>query len=206
LRGLLIAMTVSAVALGWIVSQAKRQRRAVAAVRAMGGHVTFATRLVAQPADAPEQPLKYTQQSRPGWAPDWIPDEYVERPKAVYVQGSTDQDFSFLASLPTLETVCLLECPNFDDADAAYLKGLKKLKLLSLIGSGITNAGLAELSKLPQLRILQLRGAHIDDAGIEHLRKLSSLTELDVFNTDISRQGVAQLAKDLPHCQLYQRP
>jgi hypothetical protein len=205
LRGLLVVTTVSALSLGWVVSRAKRQQRAVAAVRAMGGHVAFVQYPVAQPGGNPEQP-EYARQSRPGWAPEWIPDEYVERPKAVYVQGSADRDFSFLADLPTLETVCLLECPNFDDSDAAYLTSLKRLKLLSLIGSGITNAGLAELSKLPRLRILQLRGAHIDDAGIQHLRKLQSLTELDVFNTDISRQGVAQLAKDLPRCQLFQRP
>jgi hypothetical protein len=198
LRSLLVATTLLGLGLGIGVDRANRQRRAVAAVQAIGGYVSFA-----QGHSTAEPPEK---KWRPAWAPAWIPDHYLERAEGVWVPGSTATDFSFLADLPTLETACLMNCPGFHDADLGYLVRSKGLRLVSLIGSGVTSAGLAEFENLPRLRILQLRDTRIDDSAVEHLRKLQSLAELDVFNTDISRAGIAQLARDLPDCQLFQRP
>ncbi|MFO0897066.1 MAG: hypothetical protein U0836_06495 [Pirellulales bacterium] len=199
LRGLLLLTTLAALQLGWSVERARRQQRAVAAVQAIGGYVSFAQGH-SSVAEA-EQP-----DWRPHWAPEWIPDQYLQRPEGVWVPGSDATDFSFLGDLPTLKTACLLNCQHFDDADLRLLVRAKGLRLVSLVGSGISNAGVAELQRLPKLQILQLRGTRIDDRAIPYLRKLRSLAELDVFDTDLSRAGVAQLAVDLPRCQLFQRP
>lgn len=197
LRGLLVVTTLVGLGLGWVVERANRQQRAVAAVQAIGGYVSFAQGH--STARAPED-------WRPGWVPRWIPDHYLERAEGVWVPGSDAADFSFLADLPTLEKACLINCPQFDDADLGYLVQARGLRLVSLIGSGVTSAGLAQLQHLPRLQILQLRGTRIDDRAVEPLCRLQSLAELDVFNTEISRAGVAQLAQGLPDCQLFQRP
>ena len=104
-------------------------------------------------------------------APRWLPDDYLQRPSGVWFAGVEHEDFGFLRDLPTLETACLVSCPGFDDSDLATLSGLRQLTFVSLIGSRVTNDGLAHLAPLRRLRILQLRGTQIDDGAVPRLEK-----------------------------------
>jgi hypothetical protein len=57
------------------------------------------------------------------------------------------------------------------------LRGLTKVSLLSLYGTQVTDAGLAELKGLTKLSTLDLRHTRVTDAGIKRLdQALPSLT------------------------------
>lgn len=197
LRGLIVLVSLVCLGLGWWSDRAGRQRRAIAAVERAGGYVSFAQghTSVDPPADR-----------RPAWAPRWLPEAYFERPRGVWFAGATARGFSFLRDLPTLESASFVSCPGVSDADLAALATLRRLELVCLIRTPVTNEGLAHLARLPRLKILQLRGTEIDDRALPHLERLGALEELDVFDTQISRAGVAALVRALPGCQLYQRP
>ncbi len=77
---------------------------------------------------------------------------------------------------------------------------LRKLKLLILCQTKITDAGLAHLKSLTNLQTLDLRRTKVSDAGLAHLKPLSNLQNLSLMETKVSDAGLAHL-KSLTNLQ-----
>ncbi len=80
------------------------------------------------------------------------------------------------------------------DEGVTHLRGLKRLRFLSLEGTKVTDAGLAPLVQFPALTILDLARNPITDAGLAHVGKLTRLRGLGLAGTKITDGGLAHLA------------
>jgi len=79
------------------------------------------------------------------------------------------------------------------------LSELKRLRVLKLSYSEITDDGLRTLAALDQVEKLSLTGSsHVDDRAMSELAKWKSLKYLDVQGTKVTPQGVATLEKAKP--------
>ena len=61
------------------------------------------------------------------------------------------------------------------------------------------------LIKLKKLRMLQVSGTKITNASLKELAKMQSLIALSLSDTKVTRDGVAELKKALPNCTIYPR-
>jgi Leucine-rich repeat (LRR) protein len=68
---------------------------------------------------------------------------------------------------------------------------------LTLSGTQVTDAALAQLSRLPRLKTLDLNGTKVTDAGLLHLKGLTELRGLDLCGTQVTDAGL-QHPKHLP--------
>ena len=53
-----------------------------------------------------------------------------------------------------------------------------------------------------QLKVLSLQGTKVTDAGLKHLTALTGLETLNLGKTQVTPGGVAQLQKALPKCKV----
>jgi len=85
---------------------------------------------------------------------------------------------------------------NVTDATLAQLKDIKGLVHLNLRNTKITDAGLANLTGMANLISLNLSGTAVTDAGLANLKGFSKLEYLNLYNTAVGDAGLANL-KDL---------
>lgn len=139
-----------------------------------------------------------------------------------------DADLVCLEELPDVEEIWIPE--SITDAGLDHLRGMTKIKEISLYGPGFTDAGLRklrgfgefrgflsdnakftdeglrELSRHHKLQTLYLfsdsHQPRIPDAGIRHLRQLKNLSELIIEGVKISEGAVEDLRRALPHCDV----
>jgi hypothetical protein len=74
------------------------------------------------------------------------------------------------------------------------LRGMTRLRTLSLAGTQITDRGMTSLANLTELEYLDLSGTDIGDAGLEQIRGLTKLKSLWLDGTQVSDEGLACLA------------
>ena len=82
---------------------------------------------------------------------------------------------------------------NVTDATLAQLKDIKGLVNLNLRNTKITDAGLVHLKALPNLISLNLAGTAVTDAGLKNLTGLSKLEYLNLYGTAVGDAGLAHL-------------
>jgi hypothetical protein len=138
-RALLVVVTVSGVTLG-VVGKGERQRRAVAAVEALGGTVKY--------------PSDWDERER-SWLHGWLPRDWIEN--AVYVELANrslhDDDLVHFRNLPTVEEAWI-GSGRITDAGLAHLRGLKRSHTLVLGHTRLTKSGIEELRRaLPECRV-----------------------------------------------------
>ena len=73
----------------------------------------------------------------------------------------------------------------------------KSVRELSLEGSQISDAAIAELKQFRRLTSLNLNGTKVTDACLDELCKLTNLWELKIGGTSITRQGRMRILKEL---------
>ena len=61
---------------------------------------------------------------------------------------------------------------------------------------------MAQLQPLSQLRILSLAGTQVTDAGLQHLAALRSLRQVFLYPSKVTDAGVEQLKAVLPGVQV----
>jgi len=112
LATLLLVMTLFAVWLGWRTDRAHRQRRAVAALRALGGEVAYFHGGLMGPND-PQPP-------GPAWLRNLIGVDFFDKVVAVsFEQGAVgDEDLRYLEDLPDLVRL-VIASPEVTDAGNA---------------------------------------------------------------------------------------
>jgi hypothetical protein len=108
----------------------------------------------------------------------------------------TDQQLASLADMKDLtELVTVGEdfYPEITDAGLEHLKGLTRLRRLSLSGRRITGKGLKFLQTLVALQKLELRDTQISDDDLALLRAFPSLASLNLTGALIAGPGLVHL-------------
>jgi hypothetical protein len=216
LATLFAVVTVLCVGLALVVVPVERQRRAVAAIKAIGGTVAYAehdeTAIEAFPGRFPRR---------------WLARDYFDEVRQVYLDSTqvtdadlahlqgltgvrrlylddtqvTDAGLTHLQGLTGLE-VLLLDRTEVTDTGLAHLQGLTRLETLWLNGTHVTDAGLSHLQRLTGLEVLLLDRTEVTDTGLAHLQGLTRLETLWLDGTHVTGAGLAQLRRALPNCQV----
>lgn len=193
LRGLLLAVTVLAVWLGWTVHTAVRQKQIKTEIREAGGWWAYDYQLTG--GQRPTLP--------------WGLDNHlgIDFLAAVHYVALTDSDraqelLPALSELRDVREIRLVHCDVSDD-DLAQLAGLRGLTRLSLNGSPITDAALKHVARIRSLTELDLRNTNVSDAGLAHLHSLANLTDVYVWETRVTADGAKRLQAHCPRCRVH---
>jgi hypothetical protein len=216
LRTLLAIVTALGLLLGVLVHRANRQRRAVEAIRALGGTVRYDYEV----GGLAEAPL-----------PDWL----CRTVGLDFFCDVTRVDFFDPTGL-TRDEDLLRQFKPISDSDLAHVAAFSELEELycgslyrsrysyggidSLTGQplepdeaeafvalrgqffNVSDDGLAHLTALTNLRHLWLDDTRITDAGLRHLHGLIRLETVCLFNSNITPAGAAELQAALPDCDI----
>lgn len=99
-----------------------------------------------------------------------------------------------LQQFPHLHSLYLNDT-GISDAGLESLKDLKKLRVLQLPGTAITDRGLATIaSQWPDLTELRVGRTRVTDAGLRHLSGMKRLQALGLLNDDVTDDGLAVLS------------
>lgn len=109
-------------------------------------------------------------------------------------------DMVHLRSMPYVERV-VASLPDVNDESLKNLLGLKRLKVLDLGGSGISDAGVAILKGISSLEDITLQRTSISDTALEHLKELPNLKRIRCAQTSVMDSGLEHL-KDMPNLEL----
>ena len=169
--------------LGWRARRASTQRRAVAAVLALGGKVLYEDQI-----DSRGRPSLPRRHWGPRWFRQFLGDEYFQEVAWVTIDAQR-------------------RTHRVNDRSIAVIDDFDHLQGLSIFGPGhqvgekptqlITEAGLARLNSLSRLRWLTLHNTGCDDAMIGLLPRSSYLESLSIIDHPGTIRGssLAQLAK-----------
>jgi len=164
LATMLLVVTVLCVGLSLVVAvvvPAERQRRAVVAIKALGGTVEYVE---------PDQ--KATETFPRPFLQRWLPRDYVDELREIdlSVTEVTDVGLAQLQGLTALQELNL-GYTKVTDAGLAHVQGLTELQELDLYGTHVTDAALAHLHGLRSLRRLSLNGTRVTDVGLAKFRR-----------------------------------
>lgn len=154
---LLGLVTLTAIWLGALVNRAERQRRAVAAVRHLGGEVAYS-----------DGGLSWS----PEWLRAWAREDYFQTVTAVSLMNVTqvtDADLTHLEGLTGLERLWLHDT-QVSDAGLEHLKELNAIQELDLSNTRVSDVGLKHLKGMSSLKRLWLINTHVSDEGVAELR------------------------------------
>jgi len=101
------------------------------------------------------------------------------------------EDVKSLAPLTTVE-VFDPSCTDMSDEGMALIAGWKRLRVLNLTGTKVTDQGIAHVAQLTELEHLLLPGAATDNC-LRHLRGLSKLQLLGLRGTQTTEAALADL-------------
>jgi hypothetical protein len=172
LRGLLIAVTVVAIATV-LFGKRLRVERAISAVERIGGSVGIRSTYVGQP-----------------WKQKFVAPE-VWSIDLGGTQVSSD-NLKHLAVFRGAEEVKLSNTGTTSEC-LAHLRGLHGLTRLLLDETDVDSDGLKHLSRLRRLEVLSLSHTRITDSGLAHLSELRNLTKLSLNGTQITDDGLQHL-------------
>ena len=191
--------------------QASLQREAVAAIRTLGGTVTY---------DYEAEDLRAIWRIKPARARPCRRDRQIHRGRRgragllgvdffadVTGVGYQKPAFSIHGSGPNpISDRCLvpigrlqrldeldLECSHVSDGCLVKLQGLTRLRTLNLAETEVMDSGLCVVRKLTRLEVLNLRFTRVSDLGLDSLVGLTHLRELDLSFTPVTDAGLEQL-------------
>jgi hypothetical protein len=150
------------------------QDAAVAAIKELGGEVTFDEKI-------PSRPLIGVD---------------------LRDSKTTDAGLVHLKGLTSLQILDLRKTKVTDDG-LEHLKELTGLLSLSLMYTQVTDTGLSHLKGLKSLQQLRLHGTQIADPGLMHLKGLTSLRTLMIYETKVTTAGVNDIQSALPKCKIF---
>ena len=178
MRELLLLVLTLGVGLGWLGSKlelARRQRNAVAHIRAFRGGVGYG--VIAIPHANFESRLKLGPYK--AWQVELLSEDLYKTANTAYLGGT-----------------------DITNADLSHVKGLPYLEYLALGNTQITDTGLRHLKRLSKLQILVLDNTQITDAGLLHLQGIKNLRRLHLHGTQVTDEGVKKLQQALPNCKI----
>ena len=195
LRGMIVLVLVIGGGLGWLVQSARIQHAAVTAVTSVGGSVMYDWEWTTR--SSYKSGAAYTGST--SWVPKWVTDrvgtDYFGHVTSVWLYAiSRDADSVLIpvGRLKRLEWLSLIGS-NISDTGLAHLSKTPSLSRLELDYTKVSDAGLVHVEGLKGLTILSLNGTPITDAGLVHLKPLARLSELNLAGTHITDAGLMHL-------------
>ncbi len=212
LRSLFLLVTLCAIPCSWLavkIERGKRQKAAVASLKAKGFTITYDYEI-----DANGQPVSNATPNVPQWLRSWLGDDCfatVVGVKTSYIFlvseggfnsscGVTDDDLRPLIDLPHVKFLGL-DGAQIGDSALKRIRSLSELQRFSLESTKITDSGLVELKSLPNLRELDLCDTEVADGGMADLARLNGLEDLFLSQTHVTDRGLTILEnlKTLKH-------
>lgn len=203
LRGLLAAITIFGVWLGWKLNAAHRQREAVLAILKAGGTVSYDYQMERSPIYPDDFSVHWdTRSPTPQWLQRLVGDDFFHDVIEAKLEGHAipQSDFEKLAYLPRLwhlslnETKIVPDQPGsvrqIQDSDLVVLAQLSQMRLLELRKTGVNGSGLSSLTNMKHLNILDLAHTQLDDDGMKQIGKLTGVQKFDVGFTQITDVGL----------------
>jgi hypothetical protein len=83
----------------------------------------------------------------------------------------SDTGLAILSSLPNLERLSLWRCKGVGDEVLPHLLAAKRMAVLDLAETNLTDKGLEQLQKMTALRLLYLGGTAVTQSGIEEFER-----------------------------------
>ena len=129
------------------------------------------------------------------------PTKVVDSVKSNGSPGVTDRDLQPLQELHDLRQVELSRTV-ITDVTLGYLRDNKRMIVLRIAGTRITNSGLENLRHFSRLEELDIGyNKNVTDDGLENLKKMANLRRLNLIGTRVTRTGVHALQTILPNCE-----
>jgi hypothetical protein len=188
--------------LGWRVHLARRQREAVAVIKAGGGDVGYDWEFVGDERHYVAGPPV------PAWLRRTIGEEYfqdVVEANLAYTDSVFDRWYNWKLTgdvVPTLRSFPRLRFLHLNGSQATdrtmdVVAGLNDLEELTMDNARVTDAGIAKLKGLKKLRALRIETDSgklpIGDTGMAHLKSLTRLEHLILGEAEITDAGLAEL-------------
>jgi hypothetical protein len=120
---------------------------------------------------------------------------------ASFPTETTDVQLRPLQGLRRLK-ILNLKSTAVSDAGMHYVGRLTALEQLGLVNTRITDAGLAPLAHLHQLEGIMLTNTLVTDDGLAHLQGLPRLKQLWLYGTQVTDARAADFRRALPGCQI----
>ena len=121
----------------------------------------------------------------------------------------TGSGVAHLAPLPDLTSLSFVCSGELTDTALIPLRSFPKLKRLSLVATPhVTDTGLKLLRHLPALEELTLKYTGVTSEGLDLLKELPALKRVSLVGSSaapLSRERIAQLAAELPSCEVTNR-
>ena len=229
LRTLLIALTIAALAGGWLAERMHRRRAAIKTIEAAGGshttefHMRQLDVALSYSLSKPSPPAERTWRERilgdlqrnvsfmegpPLSAETFDAIAAISELRMLCFDESmlSDDGLARLNGLRHLETFVAPRC-DITDRSAPVLAGFQELKWLELSDTPITDAAVPHLIKLQKLEVLRIQGSRITDRGFAQLASLPNLTELSIGDSERNPMPVSVRCHDevqhrLPNCHI----
>ncbi len=104
----------------------------------------------------------------------------------------TTEDLRWLRFLKDVQQVSLMG-PQVTDAWLAHIEAMRSVMLIKIKRASLTDAGLAPLGKLEQLQYLRLLYVPIGDDAVDQLVHCKRLMRIDLYGSQVTRDGEAKL-------------
>jgi hypothetical protein len=209
-RGSMFFVLAFSLWLGWQVNQARRQRIAVDAILAAGGHVLYDWQRAEREAPPGPEWLRrligdefFRTATEVNLSSGHVPvtPDVIEHVQALPVlellvlpkELATDSSMAAISGLTRLEALYIDGPARITDAGVAHLANLDKLAVLRIEGAGLTETGFSAVAEHRGLHVLDMTGTPINDAGLMHLAKLKKLNGLHLSGSHLTDEGLTQL-------------
>jgi hypothetical protein len=199
LRTLLVAVTVVALMLGWLVHRVERQRRAVEAITERGGRVVYAHenahRKALLKAGKLSRRSPAAPEPGPAWLRRWLGPHYFQRVETVYLHPGRDSSPEGwpLGDLPSLTSLLVVGGP-VSGPQLESIGAAGNLAELHMIAPGLDEQGTFQLTKLHKLWRIDMEGGSISAQAMQDLCQIPNLEELTLLGTKVKRGGFARLS------------
>jgi len=106
-----------------------------------------------------------------------------------------DDDLRHLECLTKLRRLDMYHNPHVGDEGFGHLRHLGELRELDANRVPVTDACIESLLTLRRLEVLKIEGSRVTNAGIARLARLNALREFSVGETQVTAQGLEHLQK-----------
>lgn len=153
------------------LAEEERHQRAATEIGKLGGVVAVKTS---------ERGEEYTEVTLlgPGHSREW--------------KGGT-QAFKHLSRLTNVRSLRIQDVEEFSDEHMVHVKGLRTLRSLMLVRTGVADEGLVYLKNLTNLEFLGLMSDRFTDGALKHIKGLKGLKSLRLDDAEITDKGVKKL-------------
>ena len=206
LKALMVAFLIATVSIATYSARVSRQREAAAAVRDLGGTLTYNDHapnfLQDKIANFLGADYVYDVVGVSLWEQDVTDAELRLLPNFVdlshlELSGTqiTNKTLKLIGKMRSLESVGLNNVTLVDDDGIIFLSNLKNLNHLALWNTGTGDRGIKSIAELPKLLVLIAGGTKVTDKGTECLVKSKSIVKLVFQRTSLSDESLSNLCQ-----------